>query len=190
MIGPDPIAALRAATGPQHEILDTGLPLAQSDAGLPAYVAHLQMLDGWLRPIQVWLAHFADGPQQPGLLPAVDRLALIESDLRLAGAGAGSATDSAPWPPHASAAYRWGVAYVVEGSQLGGAVLYKRLAERLAPHPLAYLKPGEEGPGPRWRVFMAALREQVQSEHDIRDACAGAQAAFARILALGQPAEL
>jgi heme oxygenase len=46
----------------------------------------------------------------------------------------------AAWPLDASPAWRWGVCYVIEGSQLGGAVLYKRLHERLAPHPLRYLK--------------------------------------------------
>lgn len=186
----DPVAALRAATGAQHELLDTGLPLAQLDAGLSAYVSHLQMLAAWLRPMQSWLARYSDGPQQPGLLPPVDRLALIDADLREAGVAPILDTDNAAWPAHASAAYRWGVAYVVEGSQLGGAVLYKRLAERLAPHPLAYLKPGIEGPGPRWRLVMAALREHLQSDADILDACAGARAAFERILALGHPAEM
>jgi heme oxygenase len=188
MTPPDPIAALRQATGAQHDILDTGLPLALPDAGLPAYIAHLQMLSAWLRPIEAWSSQFTDGPQQRGLLPAADRLALIDADMRSAGAVAPPTQDGASWPDGASAAYRWGVAYVVEGSQLGGAVLYKRLAGRLAPHPLAYLKPGADGPGPRWRAFMAALREQVRSETELADACAGARDAFDRILALGRPA--
>ena len=188
MISPDPIAALRQATGAQHDILDTGLPLALPDAGLPAYISHLQMLSAWLRPIEAWLSQFNDGPQQPGLLPTVDRLALIDADLRAAGAAAPPMAGGAGWPAGASAAYRWGVAYVVEGSQLGGAVLYKRLAGRLAPHPLSYLKPGADGPGARWRLVMTALREQVRSEAELADACAGARDAFDRILALGRPA--
>jgi heme oxygenase len=77
------------------------------------------------------------------------------------------------------------VAYVVEGSQLGGAVLHKRLADQLAPHPLRYLAgAGEAGPGPRWRAFMLALRAQVQGEEEVAEACSGACDAFDRILAL------
>lgn len=194
----DPIAVLRQATSAQHAILDSGLPLAQPEAGLPAYIAHLRMLARWLRPIDAWLVHFSDGPQACAGLPAIDRLARIDADLAAAGdvVGIGGVVgivgmvepDEAPWPAAASAAYRWGVAYVVEGSQLGGAVLYQRLAARLAPHPLAYLKPAVDGPGPRWRAFGSALRAQVRSEAELADACAGARAAFGRILALSAPA--
>jgi heme oxygenase len=89
-----------------------------------------------------------------------------------------------PWPDDASAAYRWGVAYVVEGAQLGGAVLYQRLHEAMAPHPLRYLRGNPAGPGPRWRAFMLALKEHVTTEEEIADACTGACGAFDRILAL------
>ncbi|WP_426190465.1 biliverdin-producing heme oxygenase [Massilia sp. DWR3-1-1] len=181
----DLIAALRHATSAQHAILDSGLPLAQPDAGLAAYVAHLRMLARWLGPINAWLGQFSDGPQGPGAPPPLDRLAGIIADLAAAGEPAPPPDLHAAWPAHASPAYRWGVAYVVEGSQLGGAVLYQRLAERLAPHPLAYLKPPADGPGPRWRAVMAALRAQVRTDAELADACDGACAAFARVLALG-----
>lgn len=95
------------------------------------------------------------------------------------------AQPSAPWPTQASAAYRWGVCYVVEGSQLGGAVLYKRLASRLAPHPLEYLR-GNGSPGPRWQQFLAALRANVVEPAQIEDACAGARDAFDRLIALNR----
>jgi heme oxygenase len=181
----DALAALRLATSAQHEVLDTGLPLARADASLHDYLSHLRMLSRWLAPIEAWQAGFADGPQSGQALPRVDRLAVIDADLAAAGEPRNAASRAdAPWPPHASPAYRWGVAYVVEGSQLGGAVLYKRLAERLAPHPLAYLKGAAEGPGPRWRAFMAALKADVQGEAAVAQACLGAQDAFARILAL------
>ena len=78
--------------------------------------------------------------------------------------------------------------YVVEGSQLGGAVLYQRLHARLAPHPLRYLKGGagaaNPGPGPRWRLFMQALRAHLRTPAEIAEACAGACDAFDRILAV------
>jgi heme oxygenase len=182
----DPVAALRSATASRHQELDSGLPIGAADASLHDYAAHLAMLRAWLAPLQAWLMGFTDGPQ----FDQAGRLALIEQDLAEAGMPAAPAPASAlqpaaAWPADASPAWRWGVCYVIEGSQLGGAVLYQRLHERLAPHPLRYLKGDAAGPGPRWRAFMQALREHVRSPQEILDASAGACAAFDRILALG-----
>jgi len=179
----DPLAALRAATNDQHERLDSGLPLSGPAPDLHDYAAHLTMVRDWLTPLQSWLASFADGPQL--VLPSVERLALIGADLNEPGMPALRAPAPAhAWPRDASAAYRWGVCYVIEGSQLGGKVLYGKLAGSLAPHPLRYLKGSDAGPGPRWRAFMLALKEHVRSPDEIADACAGACAAFESILKL------
>ena len=181
----DALAALRAATSERHERLDSGLPLSGPAPDLHDYAQHLTLVRDWLAPLQAWLEGFGDGPQT--VLPAVERLALIDADLKELGmpplrAPAGLHA----WPQGASAAYRWGVAYVIEGSQLGGKVLYGKLAERLAPHPLRYLRGADEGPGPRWRAFMLALREHVKTPDEIADACAGACAAFDSILKLSR----
>jgi len=181
----DALAALRAATAARHERLDSGLPLSAPAPSLDDYAAHLRMVRDWLAPLETWLNSFADGPQAEPALPAIDRLTLIQADLAEPGMPeVAPMRPAASWPLDASAAYRWGVAYVIEGSQLGGAVLYKQLHERLAPHPLRYLRSEAGGPGPRWRAFMAALRIHVQTPEQIADACAGACAAFDAILAL------
>jgi heme oxygenase len=179
----DPLTALRAATASRHAALDAGLPIGAPDASLHDYIAHLVLLRTWLVPLHAWLAGFADGPQ----FDHASRIARIDADLAdLADAGYGSPVtpDGDAWPAAASPAYRWGVHYVIEGSQLGGAVLYERLHERLAPHRLRYLQGDDAGPGPRWRVFMQALRAGVRSPAEIADACVGARAAFDRILEL------
>jgi heme oxygenase len=184
----DVLAALRQSTSSRHERLDSGLPLSAPDATLADSAQHLQLLRDWLAPLEAWQHGFTDGPQGPAGLAAAPHLALIDADLAEPSLApyAGAARAATPlWPAHASPAYRWGVAYVVEGSQLGGAVLHKRLADQLAPHPLRYLAgAGEGGPGPRWRAFMLALRTQVQGEVEVAEACAGACDAFDRILAL------
>lgn len=177
----DPLTALRAATASRHAALDADLPIGAPDASLHDYTAHLALLRAWLAPLDAWLAGYADGPQ----VDHAARLAQIDADL----ADAGCAFPTMPaggeaWPVSASPAYRWGVHYVIEGSQLGGAVLYGRLRDRLAPHPLRYLKCDDAGPGPRWRAFMQALRAGVRTPAEIADACAGACAAFDRILEL------
>ncbi|MYM34017.1 heme oxygenase [Duganella sp. FT50W] len=170
----DVLTALRTATAERHSALDTRTPLAAESPDLRAYRDHLHLLEAWLAPLQPALA---DG--QPGLPPR-DHLALIRADLAhpaLDGLPALPVLAPAPLPHLDDAAYRWGVAYVVEGSQLGGAVLYKRLAQRLAPHPLAYLR-GDGSPGPRWQQFLAALRAAVVTERQIEQACRGARQAF------------
>jgi heme oxygenase len=176
----DPLTALRAATASRHAALDAGLPIGAPDASLHDYVAHLVLLRTWLVPLHAWLAGFADGPP----LDLAARLARIDADLADAGYTCPDAPTGGAWPAAASPAYRWGVHYVIEGSQLGGAVLYDRLRDRLAPHRLRYLKGDDAGPGPRWRVFMQALRAGVRTPAEIADACAGACDAFDRILGL------
>ena len=182
--GTDVLAALRAATAARHERLDRGLPLSGPAPSLGDYGAHLRMVRDWLAPLDAWLAGFADGPQAEPTLPPTNRLALIAADLHEPGMLDAPARAAAEWPPAASAAYRWGVAYVIEGSQLGGAVLYRNLAARLAPHPLRYLHGAGDGPGPRWRAFMLALGAAVRTPQEIAETCAGACAAFDGILAL------
>ena len=179
----DVLAALRAATSERHERLDSGLPLSGPTPDLDDYARHLTLVRDWLAPLQVWLDGFRDGPQ--AVLAPLERLPLIDADLDEPGMPVvrGASTPHA-WPLDARAAYRWGVAYVIEGSQLGGAVLYRQLAERFAPHPLRYLRGVPQGPGPRWREVMLALRAQVTTSEDIEQACAGACAAFDAILAL------
>lgn len=176
----DPLAALRAATASRHEALDSGLPIGAPGASLADYTAHLTLLRAWLGPLQAWLAGFADAPP----FDHADRLARIDADLLDAGMAASPARDAGAWPADASRAWRWGVQYVIEGSQLGGAVLYERLRAPLAPHRLRYLNGDAAGPGPRWRAFMQALRAAVRTPEEVAEACAGACAAFDRILAL------
>lgn len=183
----DVLAALRTATASRHERLDSGLPLSAPLPSLDDYAAHLHMVRDWLAPLERWLAGFADGPQAEPTLPPTGRLALIQADLAEPRMPEVRPLRPAPaWPADASAAWRWGVAYVIEGSQLGGAVLYGKLAGPLAPHPLRYLRGDEDGPGPRWRAFMGALRAHVTGPVEIAEACAGACAAFDAILELAQ----
>ena len=182
----DVLGALREATGARHALLDDGLAIAGPGATLADYEQHLRMLHAWLLPLEAWLATFHDGPSTEPTLPPLPRAATIAGDLEHAAMPAVSQVrlETPPWPPDASAAYRWGVCYVIEGSQLGGAVLYQRLKERLAPHPLRYFAGEGSGPGPRWRAFMLALRAHVRSADEVDDVCHGACDAFDRLLAL------
>lgn len=175
------LAVLRAATAQRHALLDDSLPIGRPNATILDYHNHLLMLGAWLGPLEAWLAAYDDGPQDATVLPPTSRLATIEADL---GDKAPVWAKVAGWPQDASAAYRWGACYVVEGSQLGGAVLYQCLKQQCAPHPMRYLQGDAEGPGPRWRLFTQALKTQVATPLQIQEACRGACDAFDRILAL------
>ncbi|MES2758796.1 MAG: biliverdin-producing heme oxygenase [Pseudomonadota bacterium] len=187
MVEPDVLGALRRATADRHDILDRAMPLAAAAPSLADYGAHLTLLHTWLVSIEAWLAGYHDGPQDPARLAKVARAAVIEADLADPAMPPQLAllTLAAPrWAAGASTAYRWGVCYVVEGSQLGGAVLFKRLRGALAPHPLTYLGADGAAVGARWQHFLAELRADVTTPCAVADACAGACDAFDSLLAL------
>jgi heme oxygenase len=175
----DAVAALRAATHALHEQLDHSLPLARPDAVLADYAVHLTVLRDWQRALAPWLSRAIIDPTA---------LALLEQDLRDCPAQAHAL---APPPVSGLTALRqaddgrdgfcWGIAYVVEGSRLGGLVLYQRLSRQLAPHPLRYLS--QRGrTGTSWPDLLASLRSHLASAPELQSACNGAVAAFNMLL--------
>lgn len=174
--GADALQALRAATQAIHQRLDSQLPLARADATLADYGRHLQAVGAWLQAL-------APAWDVPGADPAwagrnAHRLELIAADLR--DCGLGLPADGAAAVSRADAPFAWGLAYVVEGSQLGGQMLHRALAPRFAPHPLRYLR--GTGDAADWRGFMQGLRAAVSGPDQVRDATAGAVAGFASLV--------
>ncbi|GGY80985.1 heme oxygenase BphO [Cellvibrio zantedeschiae] len=172
------LTRLRAETKSRHQILDSSMPLANPNADWQDYLEHLQLLSAWLQPIENWLIHFSDGPQGPRAPDFICYTDIIRKDL---------ANYMAPklqpitWMQDNCAAYRWGVSYVIEGSQLGGEFLYKRLADRLKPHELFYLQAKQPG---RWPAFLNCLATELTTHEHIDLACAGARDAFDALLML------
>lgn len=183
----DPVAALRSATHAIHQQLDTALPLAAPGASLADYVQHLQAVAWWLGALApVWSG--AGAPLHWAPLQD-ERLARAQADLQDAhapalpptsrdDAAAAALQDAAAAEP---LAYAWGLAYVVEGSQLGGAMLHRRLQARLAPHPLRYLQ-GDAGAGSHWKTFMTDLRATLRTPAEIEAAVRGALAGFGALV--------
>ena len=196
----DPLPLLRSATAAKHAQLDAHLAIARAGASLADYGAHVQALAAWLQALQPHVQTLAATAPQFDFTPS-QRLAALQADL----------LDVAKWAsplawPCPSVAARhlaaqalaahagqapavcWGMAYVVEGSQLGGQVLHRRLAGPLAPHPLRYLQGDGERTGARWKEFLALLRSHVGSPAQIAAACSGATAAFTAMQGLCTPA--
>ncbi|MDM0120926.1 biliverdin-producing heme oxygenase [Variovorax arabinosiphilus] len=175
---PDILDALRQATSSLHAQVDQCLPLARPSPSLADYRSHLRMLEAWLQRLA-------------GLEPAPPALATHRAQLAgdLAACAAllpPDAVTRAPTPPTRTSpglAFVWGVSYVLEGSRLGGRVLYRQLAERLAPHPLNYLQGAGEQTGAQWKAFLAQLRDQAFGPAEVRSACDGAVEAFETLLA-------
>ena len=175
----DPVQALRAATAQQHTLLDSQLPLAREGAGLAEYLQHLRVLHDWLLQIAPVLRQ-TNGAD--GYLDAVAR-DLAESGVDpFAGAGAAGAYAGRIAAP-VDAGYAMGVAYVVEGSQLGGRVLLRRLRDAGVPHSLRYLEGRGAATGSHWTEFLAALRAALATPQAIASACEGARWAFDILLA-------
>lgn len=200
---PDALAALRQATGAAHARLDASLALAQPGAGLHAYASHLVATRGWLLGVQPCLARAGFGSAdarlariEADLIDLADLSPALRDSLppvlddgaqRTVVQAAIQAAMQADVPTELPAelpataedgAWCWGVAYVVEGSSLGGLVLYRRLREALHPHPLRYLA-GDEPTASRWGAFIAALRARLVTPADVAAACDGAAWAFA-----------
>jgi len=76
------------------------------------------------------------------------------------------------------------VAYVLEGSQLGGASMFKRLGPRLAPHPMRYFQPVDapEGLPAQWKDFVAQLAAALRDPAAVDAAQRGAVAGFRTLM--------
>lgn len=190
-IGPplNVLQELRAATGSLHAKLDAGLAIGRHHAVLADYVSHLQTLRPWLMKSQAMLHATNTGGLQASADRIGERLRKLDADLEDAGQASRLGTPPEPgtqknFPAPVSSAYSWGRAYVVEGSALGGRVLFKRLQARLAPHPLRYLA-GDAvvtSPGAAWSDFTAELASQLATQAQMVQAQRGAIAAFSELL--------
>lgn len=154
---------LRDGTRDRHETLDQGLALTGDTLSQARYLTYLRALLGWLEPVerQLWQQAWPAELRAPA---RAGKSALIRADLRAAG-------DTTPVPqcpdapaPQAADAYALGVAYVVEGSQLGGRFLAKRLAHTAPCLPLGYLRGYGEETGTLWKGFLAHLDSAARGQ--------------------------
>lgn len=188
---PDPmeqgtaLEALRGATQHWHQRLESSLAIAHPGAGTTEYLHYLQDLWGWLRPFHaaLWDAEWPaelDAPMRGG------KLAAIEADLRAAGfAGADiAALPLADFRPDlASPAARFGVAYVIEGAQLGVRVLAKTLAPQLDGWTPQWLQGYGARNGSSWKTFIACAERQLAAPTARETAAKAAEQAFASLAA-------
>ncbi|ACY17217.1 biliverdin-producing heme oxygenase [Haliangium ochraceum] len=144
-------ALLRAQTHEQHKLLDAQLSLTGEQLTRAHYTAYLRGMLGFLEPVENTLRASA---AYRALIPdAAERCrsALLRADLVHLDAIPPEPRRPAMTPPMRSLAQQVGVAYVMEGSTLGGRYLARALAgsEALADSDaLAQDRSGDDDGGP------------------------------------------
>lgn len=140
------MGALKAATAAHHERLERRVDIEHALGSRDRYRALLERFYGFYRPLEDVLAPIA----VPGLDYA-RKLPLIEADLR----ALRSRPDALPLAPKvpdvATVGEALGVAYVIEGSALGGALIGSLVRRRLGLDSAFFA--GGPGIAPRWRAF-------------------------------------
>lgn len=175
--------ALRERTRELHAQLDNTLRLGTPGAGRAQYAQHVAAMWGWLQPLEEQLVR-EEWPQDLDASSRWRKVVWLEQDMDAARAD-GFLPDA---PPVCAAAVdlsslpaRYGWAYVIEGSMLGGQVLLRRLNESLKPWPLRYLQGYGTAAGVQWRQFLATLAREVSTAKQIESASEAAAEAFTSI---------
>lgn len=173
---------LREGTRERHETLDQGLALAGDRIDRDAYLAYLRALLGWLEPMEQRLWQL-DWPQGLRASERAGKSAWLREDLA-AGGDAAAVVQCALLPlPDAPDAYALGIAYVVEGSQLGGRFLARRLQEVAPDLPQRYLHGYGDQVGPLWKSFLLHLDSEAGAQGRETQALQGARDAFDSLIA-------
>lgn len=155
------LTAIRAATGELHARLDDALTIAGPDPGPEEYAIHVAAMLGWTEPIEAALAQ-AEWPAALEIERRLVKSRWLTDDLHTAGlddAAIAALPRCRMLPPLDTAARRYGVLYVLEGSTLGGRVLHRRLTDRMPAWPLAALVGYGRATGPLWSIFVANIEQ-------------------------------
>lgn len=174
------LSALRTATAGAHARLESRLEIGTPGATLQTYLHYIEDMHGWMRAFdhQLWSAAWpdeAEAAQRRG------KLAWIEQDLCSAGmpcADIGALPQAAFAPDLSQQASRFGLAYVIEGAQLGTKELRRRLEAPLGGWEPRWLEGYGASNGSKWRGFLHALGQHVRTPQEIDQACAAATAGF------------
>ncbi len=182
---------IKALTRPIHDKLDgdpLGLKLMSPEATRADYVHFLARTLGFVRPIEdrlfspavQWLAG-------PFWAPHECHAARIESDLLALGVASGEIEGlpvMASTPEILTAGHLMGVAYVLEGSMMGGLVMAKpvRRTLDLEPNEMSFFMPSDpKSVVRRFEHFAEALDGFAKCECDERDAVEAATETFSLI---------
>lgn len=127
-------ARLRSQTRDLHDRIERNPLAVRLMAENVSIADHLRMhlrLYGYHRPLVERIGDLVDGIMPDVAVAMRDRVDRLRADLACLGADPSLVTD-APLPERIDAAAAVGLVYVLEGSVLGGRIIARHLAERLA----------------------------------------------------------
>jgi heme oxygenase (biliverdin-IX-beta and delta-forming) len=180
ILPPNALDIIRAETADAHHALEQQLEVARPDAGEDAYLRYLRALLGWLEPLEALLWQ-GPWPEAVGVARRAGKARWIVADLHARGldeAEISAIPRRAVLAEQTSLVQRFGIAYVVEGAQLGGQVLLRRLGPRVAPLPTRFLVGYGRDCAKLWRSFVDALAGALTDDEQARAAAASARAEF------------
>jgi heme oxygenase len=173
------MARMREATQPIHDRFDSQLRIAHADAGLREYLDFICLMWGWLAPFEelLWNRQWPDDIDAAGRNGKARWLTqdIVACSDRATFDGL-ARCDSLPAMD--TLARRFGVAYVIEGAQMGGQVLRRTLGKRLAPQQIRWLEGYGDEVGRKWNAFRKSAEKHLDSEADIAQAAQSARDTF------------
>ena len=170
---------MRLASAAIHHSFEQRLAITRADAGQAEYLAFVCAMWGWLTPFEQqlwsldWPAELMSGSRD-------GKRKWLECDIR-AGFGEGMVPEiarSPHMPKMDTLAERFGVAYVIEGAQMGSVVLRKKMGPALHPWPARWLAGYGDTVGSKWLAFRTSAENHLLSRADIALAAASARATF------------
>lgn len=190
-LAPSPLTALRAGTADVHLAAERRVRILDADASLSTYAHYLARMLGFHEPVEAALAATAGLARAGFDAERRRKCAWLAADLRALGRDPAAAprSPSAPCPGDAAAAT--GVAYVLEGSTLGGRFILGHLGGELASvrgRATRFLEGYGADTGGMWRRFGATATALLTTDTEVAAAVAAARATFASLTTwLGGP---
>lgn len=181
---PNPVLLhLRNATAELHKELDESLPLAAVNPSLKDYIQHLLGFKTWLSDIGAYMTDSSlVSPEFLALNTAA--LRLLTSDLQVLNVQDTPAISPFDHSIRLNAGFCLGVEYVVKGSALGSAMLYRKASALFPSAPMAFMQDAMMHGKDRWKQFLVKLESDAWTEDDLASAREGSIWAFQRYIQL------
>lgn len=171
------IEVLRAATRDAHRSLEQTLAITKPNASRTEYINYVAALYGWLSPFEakLWSSSWPEGLNAS---KRQGKCAWLAEDLTTAGIDGTKIPHCGFAPDLSKLPSRIGIAYVIEGAQLGTKVLSKTLGPRLDGWAPRWLQGYGSGTAENWREFLVFIENTLQTKGERQMAATAAIAGF------------
>jgi heme oxygenase len=173
------VSMLRERTRPLHDQTEAGIDLQRALSSCDEYRRMLAGYLGLYRPFEAALSQASHEARELVDWPASGRVPLLERDLLALGSTQEeiAAMPNAPvMPDLTDPSAMLGALYVVEGSQLGGQMIYRDVQSKLhldVTTGASFFAGAGTHTGPRWKQFLSGLEQQTQdTAQAVEAACA------------------